>query len=168
MKKYALIIDEYGCWGCKACQVACKQEKRQPDGINYIYAVEDGPKRVDGKLDFIFRVNVCKQCDSPPCAEACPEGAFIKDSRTGIVRIDTDKCTGCKCCLQACPYDAIRFDEERSIALKCDLCFDRVEHGLYPACADNVCLAHCIYFGDAKEIETLRRKNREKRVDGSK
>jgi hypothetical protein len=28
-----------------------------------------------------------------------------------------------------------------------------VAHGLYPACADNVCLAHCIYFGDPAEIE---------------
>jgi len=24
---------------------------------------------------------------------------------------------------------------------------------IYPACADNICLAHCIYFGDPVEIE---------------
>jgi hypothetical protein len=28
-----------------------------------------------------------------------------------------------------------------------------VINGLYPACADNICLAHCIYFGDPAEIE---------------
>jgi hypothetical protein len=27
-----------------------------------------------------------------------------------------------------------------------------VEQGLLPACADNVCPAHCIYFGDPKEL----------------
>ncbi|MEI9476802.1 MAG: 4Fe-4S dicluster domain-containing protein [Deltaproteobacteria bacterium] len=45
------------------------------------------------------------------------------------------------------------FDEEIGIARKCNLCYDRVTKGLYPACADNVCLAHCIYFGDPEEIE---------------
>ena len=24
-----------------------------------------------------------------------------------------------------------------------------------PACADNVCLAHCVYFGDANHIEKM-------------
>jgi hypothetical protein len=28
-----------------------------------------------------------------------------------------------------------------------------VDKGLIPACADNVCLARCIYFGDPAEIE---------------
>jgi hypothetical protein len=28
-----------------------------------------------------------------------------------------------------------------------------VDQGLLPACANNVCLAHCIYFGDPAEIE---------------
>jgi Fe-S-cluster-containing dehydrogenase component len=35
---------------------------------------------------------------------------------------------------------------------KCNLCYNRVINGLYPACADNVCLAHCIHFGDPAEI----------------
>jgi hypothetical protein len=28
-----------------------------------------------------------------------------------------------------------------------------VDQGLIPACADNVCLAHCIYFGDPKRYK---------------
>ena len=95
MNKYALFIDDYACWGCKACEVACKQENRQPDGINYLKVTEDGPKRVKGKLDFTFRLNVCKQCDAPPCVRACPEDAFTKDPKTGVVLYDRDKCTGC-------------------------------------------------------------------------
>jgi len=31
----------------------------------------------------------------------------------------------------------------------------RVYKGLIPACADNVCLAHCIYFGDPDEIKKM-------------
>jgi NADPH-dependent glutamate synthase beta subunit-like oxidoreductase len=64
------------------------------------------------------------------------------------------RCISCgTCCIQACPYDAITFDEKSAIAQKCNLCYDRVINGLYPACADNICLAHCIYFGDPAEIE---------------
>jgi NADPH-dependent glutamate synthase beta subunit-like oxidoreductase len=38
---------------------------------------------------------VCKHCDAPPCAKACPEDAFTKDPKTGVVLYDRDKCTGC-------------------------------------------------------------------------
>jgi hypothetical protein len=30
-----------------------------------------------------------------------------------------------------------------------------VENGLIPSCADNVCLAHCVYFGDARHIDRM-------------
>ena len=26
MHKYALVIEHEACWGCKTCEVACKQE----------------------------------------------------------------------------------------------------------------------------------------------
>jgi len=38
---------------------------------------------------------------------------------------------------------------------KCNMCYHRVDNGLIPACADNVCLAHCIYFGDARKIDKM-------------
>ena len=47
MKKHALIIEEYACWGCKACEAACKQENNPPDaadGIKYLSVWGDGPK----------------------------------------------------------------------------------------------------------------------------
>jgi len=152
MKRHALIIEEYACWGCRACEVACKQEHHQPDGINYIYVNEMEPKSIHGKLDFMYRINVCKHCDSPSCAKACPEQAIFK-RQDGIVAIDYEICTGCRACIDECPYDAITFDRADGIARKCDLCSNRVDQGLYPACADNICLGHCIYFGDPVEIE---------------
>lgn len=60
---------------------------------------------------------------------------------------------GCQSCTEACPYDAIDFDEGKDIAWKCNLCNSRVDSGLIPACADNICLAHCIYFGDPEGIK---------------
>lgn len=159
MDKHVLFIDHESCWGCKTCEVACKQEFNVPDGVRFIYVSEDGPKEVDGKPRFVFEVNVCRHCDDPPCAEACPEEA-IEKREDGIVIMDYDKCTGCKACLEVCPYHAIDFDEERGIAQKCNLCHERVDKGLIPACADNVCPAHCIYFGDPDEIDKIISENK--------
>jgi Fe-S-cluster-containing dehydrogenase component len=152
MKTHALEINHEACWGCKTCEVACKQENRAADGVKLISVSEEKPRMIDGKLDFVFRVNLCRHCDEPPCVSACPEEAIAKRS-DGIVVMDYDLCTGCQLCIEACPYDAIDFDDEKGIAQKCNLCHHRVDRGLIPACADNVCLAHCIYFGDPAEIK---------------
>jgi Fe-S-cluster-containing dehydrogenase component len=145
MRTYALIIDHESCWGCKTCEVACKQENRATDGVKLISVSEDGPHIIDGQLSFVYRVNQCRHCEDPPCAEACPEEAIDKRS-DGIVVMDYERCTGCQSCIEACPYDAIDFDHYKGIAQKCNLCHHRIDHGLIPACADNVCLGHCIYF----------------------
>jgi Fe-S-cluster-containing dehydrogenase component len=149
MKTYALTIDHESCWGCKTCEVACKQENRPADGIKLIAVNEDGPKIVNGQLYFEYHVNLCRHCDAPPCVDACPDEAIVKRD-DGLVVTDYNRCTGCAICVDACPYDAITFDENTYVARKCNLCHHRVDQGLIPACADNVCLAHCIHFGEAE------------------
>jgi ferredoxin len=75
------------------------------------------------------------------------EEAAVKESK---------RCISCgTCCIQACPYDAITFDVLSGKTQKCNLCIERVKNGLIPACADNVCLAHCVYFGDARHIDKM-------------
>jgi Fe-S-cluster-containing dehydrogenase component len=145
MSKFEIKIDHNLCWGCKTCEVACKQENRAADGVQLISVTEDGPRPVGGKLEFSFQVNLCRHCDDPPCADVCPEEAILKRADS-IVVMEYDLCTGCQACIDACPYDAISFDDEKSIANKCNLCHHRIDQGLIPACADNVCLAHCITF----------------------
>lgn len=141
----AIDIDHEACWGCKTCEVACKQENRAADGVKLIAVIEKGPERVDGQLSFTYRVNLCRHCDEPPCVDACPESAINKRSDR-IVVMDDQLCTGCQACMEACPYEAIDFDPDKGIAQKCNLCHHRIENGLIPACADNVCPAHCIHF----------------------
>jgi len=106
---------------------------------------EDGPRQIDDQSESVFQINLCRHCDEPPCVDACPEEA-IRKRDDGLVIMDYDLCTGCQACIDECPYDAIAFDDDKDIAQKCNLCHHRVDHGLIPACADNVCLAHCIHF----------------------
>lgn len=157
MKIHEIYIDERECWGCLTCEVACKQEMNTPEGVKLLAVSEDGPK-MDGETPaFIYRINMCQHCDDPPCVDACPEEAIAKRS-DGIVVMDYELCSGCQACIEACPYDAIEFDDDKNIAQKCNLCHHRVDRGLIPACADNVCLAHCIHFADsnAKNRQCMR------------
>jgi Fe-S-cluster-containing dehydrogenase component len=63
-----------------------------------------------------------------------------------VVLVHHDKCSGCKACIAACPYDA-RFIHPDGYADKCTFCIHRVEQGLDPACVA-VCPTHCMTFGD--------------------
>ena len=154
MDKYALGVDNRACWGCKTCEVACKQENKAPYGIKLIAVNESGPKMVDGKMEFVYQVNLCRHCERPDCLEACPVEAVTK-REDGLVIMDYETCIGCGLCVEACPYEAIVFDQKAGKARKCNLCHHRLDQGLIPACADNVCLAHCIYFGLSARIESM-------------
>jgi formate-dependent nitrite reductase membrane component NrfD/ferredoxin len=71
----------------------------------------------------------------------------------GIVEFDSQRCIGCKACLQACPYDAIHIDPESGTAAKCHFCAHRVDVGLEPACVI-VCPVHAIISGDLEEPQS--------------
>jgi Fe-S-cluster-containing dehydrogenase component len=69
----------------------------------------------------------------------------------GVVLINEELCTGCKDCVDACPLGVMQFEEEKKIAQKCNLCVERIDAGLNPACVC-ACPSHCIYFGDISQI----------------
>jgi Fe-S-cluster-containing dehydrogenase component len=79
-----------------------------------------------------------------------------KRPEDGIVFVDHSLCVGCKTCMSACPWGAPQWNPELGKVDKCDLCYDRVDQGLKPACA-TVCSTHCIHFGTPEEIPEIRR-----------
>jgi Fe-S-cluster-containing dehydrogenase component len=147
MRRFALQIAEELCWGCKTCEAACKQENNPPKNVKRIRIAEDGPRLERGEWYYVFRAERCRHCAEPPCVPACPETAIAKRD-DGIVVLNEEECSGCRSCLEACPYAAIDFDEGKNTACKCNLCHHRLEVGLLPACADNVCPAHCIRLAE--------------------
>jgi Fe-S-cluster-containing dehydrogenase component len=69
-------------------------------------------------------IHVCNQCEDAECLAACPTNAIHVDESTGAKVVDEEQCNGCKLCIEACPYTPprLRFDEEKNLCLKCDLC----------------------------------------------
>ena len=75
---------------------------------------------------------------------------------TALVVIDTDKCTGCTNCVDACPYDAIYFNENLNLAQKCTGCAHLLDGGEWkiPRCAD-ACPTEAILFGEESDFADL-------------
>ncbi len=144
-KHYAMVIDTVLCVGCGACVIACKTENDVPEGLHRDWIVEE----VSGKfpdLHMEIRSERCNHCSDAPCVDACPTGASHYEENSNIVKVTPGKCTGCKACMAACPYNA-RFVMPEGYISKCTFCDHRVEAGLTTACA-SVCPTHAINFGD--------------------
>jgi Fe-S-cluster-containing dehydrogenase component len=145
VKGYTLVVNTEDCVGCHACEIACKQEHNLPVGPRWIKVHSDGYEAIGGKLQIGYNVKYCIQCSPAPCQDACTVGAISK-REDGLVLIDERLCTGCKDCIEACPLGVMEFDNGRGVAQKCNLCVERIDRGLQPACVI-ACPSHCISVG---------------------
>jgi len=132
-REEAFDFDGSLCSGCRACVVAClDQNDLPPDsgGFRRVLATESGPPdRV--RLEFVSQA--CDHCLDPPCLPACPSGAIHREEGTGLILIQRESCVGCHNCALACPFGAPLLLADGRMA-KCDLCRQRLEEGLEPAC----------------------------------
>lgn len=143
--RYGFAIDQRSCIGCHACTVACKTEHDIPVGQfrTWVKYVDQGTFPSSTRD---FGVMRCNHCTNAPCVTICPTKAlFTRDD--GIVDFDSERCIGCKSCMQGCPYDAIYLDENTHTAAKCNFCAHRIDADLEPACVV-VCPTHSIWVGD--------------------
>jgi tetrathionate reductase subunit B len=161
----AFIIDVAICNGCYCCQIACKDEhvgndwtpiaKPQPDTGQFWLKQNEYVRGTVPKVKMYYRPLLCMHCDEAPCMDACPiEGAIYKRD-DGLVIIDPVKCTGCKSCVDACPWRVIYFNEDLNIAQKCTGCAHLIDSGWKePRCAD-ACPTGAIKFGEESELKSL-------------
>ena len=64
---------------------------------------------------------------------------------------DPDICFGCGYCTWVCPYNAPQLDPMAGQVEKCNMCVDRLEVGLKPACV-SACVGNALDFG---VVETM-------------
>lgn len=148
MTRYGFVIDQRSCIGCHACTLACKSENQVPVGSfrTWVKYVEKGEFPNTRRF---FTVERCQHCEDAPCVEICPTRALFKRA-DGIVDFSSDRCIGCKSCMQACPYDALYIDPRSHTAAKCHYCAHRTDRGLLPACVI-VCPTRSIIAGDLED-----------------
>jgi Fe-S-cluster-containing dehydrogenase component len=121
MKKWNLIVDVAKCTNCNCCTLA-----NQDEHVGNTFEGYSAPmprhqhrwidirsrERGSGPLTDVAYVPVmCQHCDDAPCIAAAKNGAVTKRD-DGIVHIHPVKAKGQKAIADACPYGAIRWNED--------------------------------------------------------
>ena len=134
-----VVVDLDRCIECKACFAACYYGHRREPIVNY------------GWTGAVQLPLICRQCDEPICAAACPYGAMAKDEY-GVVKRSLQLCRGCASCVTACPFGTVSPEMYRRQVPKCDLCEDRVLQGEVPRCVAT-CAGGALQFIEISEAE---------------
>jgi formate dehydrogenase iron-sulfur subunit len=172
------FTDTTVCIGCKACQVACRQWNDPPETaesasfelpvlsgdsydntgsfsdvnwrhVKFIEQFSPDAQRTDAA--WLMMSDVCKHCVNAPCLDVCPTGAILR-TEFDTVYINEPACNGCRDCISACPFGVIHMSASRNVAQKCTFCYDRLQNGLAPACAQ-ACPTQSIQFGPIHELK---------------
>ena len=149
-RKHALMIDSSRCIGCHSCGVACKMEHELPAGPHPVKVIQIGPLNSNGTLVMRYETVTCFHCDQPACVSACPTGAMQKRP-DGLVFSEPSLCIGCQTCAVACPFGIPELNPATGKIAKCDGCRDRVDQGLWPACALK-CPTGCLSYGSPLRV----------------
>lgn len=166
----SFLIDTTLCTGCRGCQAACKQwhdlpaeetknvgsyQNPQDLSFNTYKLVRMREEEVGGRLSWLFFPEQCRHCLDAPCdAAAGQPSAIFTDANTGaVIYTANTKNLSAEDIVTACPYNIPRKGPNGLLA-KCDMCLDRVQNGLLPACV-KTCPTGAMNFGDREDILKL-------------
>jgi formate dehydrogenase iron-sulfur subunit len=159
----SFFIDTTVCTACRGCQVACKQwhnlpaEKttnrgsyQNPPDVSFdtYKLVRMREEVIDGKLKWLFFPEQCRHCVEAPCLEtARDDSAIFRDASTGaIIYTANTRLLLADEIIESCPYNIPRKGPDGALA-KCDMCLDRIQNGLLPACV-KACPTGAMNFGE--------------------
>jgi len=112
-----LIVDVDNCNGCRTCELACSLKK-------FLIFSPSHSRISINKMEArgLGIPQLCEHCSKPPCLSVCPTKAISRDEKSGLVIIDSDRCTGCEFCRKVCPYGADTIKIIEGVASICDHC----------------------------------------------
>jgi len=166
----SFFIDTTRCTACRGCQVACKQwhdlpaetttnqgSYQNPADVSFdtYKLVRMREELMDGKVNWLFFPEQCRHCIEAPCLEtAADPSAIFRDGPTGaIIYTANTKHLHADEIIESCPYDIPREGPDGILA-KCDMCLDRVQNGLSPACV-KTCPTGSMNFGERGDMLKL-------------
>jgi Fe-S-cluster-containing hydrogenase component 2 len=117
LSKKFLIADPTKCTGCGVCELVCSASKDKVfnEQMSRIRTVKLEP--------FVQTAVACRLCEDPRCVRVCPRRALTQNSETGVITVNTTKCSSCGwLCVQACEFGAITIHPVKGTAIVCDLC----------------------------------------------
>ncbi len=178
MGKY-FFIDTTLCTACRGCQVACKQWHNLPAEQTVNRGTHENPSDLSGityklvrmreelddnfsvfptqnkKLNWLFFPEQCRHCLEAPCLETADyPDAIYRDEETGaVIFTPATKELNIDDIRTVCPYDIPRKAEDGRI-VKCDMCIDRLQNGMLPACVQT-CPTGAMNFGNEDEMLSL-------------
>ena len=166
---YSKLVDISKCIGCKGCEVACKEwnelkveptanfgsyQSHKDLSPNTWLLMRFNEIEVDGNVQWLIKKDACLHCEEPGCLFSCPAPGAIVQYTNGIVDFNQDNCIGCQYCVTGCPFDIPRFDKATRTVSKCNMCIDRVDAGLEPACV-KTCPTNAISWGSKQDMLAL-------------
>jgi len=148
-KQKYLVIDVALCHDCNNCFIACKDEFFDNDWLPYSDGqprhghrwmnIERHERGQYPRIDVNFLPKPCLHCADPACAKAFPDVVTKRDD--GIVMFDAEKAKGKTGLVDACPYGAVWYNEEKGVAQKCIMCAHILDG---KACA-SICAPRCAH-----------------------
>jgi len=148
-KQCYLVIDVALCHDCNNCFIACKDEFVMNPWLPYTdEQPRHGPRWMNierkergqyPRIDVNFLPKPCQHCKDAACVKAFPD--IVGTRENGIVMIDPVGAKGKKELVDACPYGAIWYNEEKDVAQKCIMC----SHILDGKASCTLCMPRCAH-----------------------
>ena len=124
MKKWNLVVDVAKCFNCNNCALAVHDEYHGNEhpgvaaemprlGHRWIDVVQR-ERGTYPMIDVVSMPVTCNHCDDAPCMKVARNGA-VRKRADGIVVIDPEKAKGQRQIVDACPYGAVWWNEEKQI-----------------------------------------------------
>jgi Fe-S-cluster-containing dehydrogenase component len=166
---YGVLVDTTTCVGCRECEKACAAQNGNPvPDVDHDNAMDKKRttseqlssivNRYETSKGEIFCKKQCMHCWQPACTAACLTNAMYKTEQGPVVWRES-KCMGCRFCMVSCPFNIPKFEYNswNPRIRKCDMCWDRVQEGLKPACVE-VCPTESLIFGLKRDLLEIARK----------